>query len=189
MIRRPPTSTLFPYTTLFRSHPLFFLDYIGVGKLQAGVVEQLVAGMVEGCRENGCALLGGETAEMPDFYSPGEYDIAGFIVGLSTEHDRPGSHRVRAGDALIGLASNGFHTNGYTLLRRILFEQMELTANSAYPGARHSVVDELLRVHKTYLKSVLPMIRDGSVNALAHITGGGIADNLDRKSTRLNSSH
>ena len=162
------------------AQPLFFLDYIGVGRLEAGVVEQLVAGMVEGCRENGTALLGGETAEMPDFYQPGEYDLAGFIVGLTREHDRPGKHKVRAGNVLLGLASNGYHTNGYTLLRRILFDRMKLGVDDPFPGKEHSVGAEMLRVHRSYLKSLLPLVRDGSVNALAHITGGGIADNLER---------
>ena len=162
------------------AQPLFFLDYIGIGKLKAGVVEALVEGMVRGCQENGCALLGGETAEMPDFYQPGEYDIAGFMVGLTKEHDRPGKSKVRAGHRLLGLASNGFHTNGYTLLRHVLFEKGKLNVTDPYPGTNRTVADELLRVHRTYLQPLLPLIRDGSVSALAHITGGGIPDNLER---------
>lgn len=162
------------------AQPLFFLDYIGIGKLKAGVVEALVRGMVNGCRENGCALLGGETAEMPDFYQPGEYDIAGFMVGLTREHERPGARRVRADDLLLGLAANGFHTNGYTLLRRVLFERAGLSPEDSYPGTSRTVADELLRVHRTYLQPLLPLIRSGSVSALAHITGGGIPDNLER---------
>lgn len=162
------------------AHPLFFLDYIGMGQLESRVVEQLVGGMVSGCRENGCALLGGETAEMPDFYAPGEYDLAGFIVGLTREHQRPGRHNVRPGDVVLGLASNGFHTNGYTLLRRVLFDRLRLTVHDPYPGSERTVADELLRVHKSYLRSVLPLVREGSARALAHITGGGLADNLAR---------
>src|SRR5262245_20774914 len=162
------------------AHPLFFLDYIGLGKLEPPVVEALVRGMVAGCRENHCALLGGETAEMPGFYEPGEYDLAGFIVGLTHEHDRPGAHRVVRGDLLLGLAANGFHTNGYTLLRRILFDRLRLTIDERFPGSQRSVADELLRVHRTYLHSVLPLARDGSLHALAHITGGGIVENLER---------
>jgi phosphoribosylformylglycinamidine cyclo-ligase len=162
------------------AHPLFFLDYIGMGKLDTEVVEALVRGMVAGCRENNCALLGGETAEMPDFYAPGEYDLAGFIVGLTHEHDRPGAHRVVRGDVLLGLAANGFHTNGYTLLRPVLFDRLGLSVDDRFPGSQRSVADELLRVHRSYLQSVLPLVRDGSVHALAHITGGGIAENLER---------
>ncbi len=162
------------------AHPLFFLDYIGMGKLAPGVAEALVTGMVAGCQENNCALLGGETAELPDFYAPGEYDLAGFMVGLSREHERPGSHRVVAGDTLLGLAANGFHTNGYTLLRRVLFDRMQLGADDPYPGVHRSVADELLRVHRSYRRAVLPLVRAGSVHALAHITGGGIAENLER---------
>ena len=162
------------------AHPLFFLDYIGMGKLEPGVAEALVAGMVAGCRENGCALLGGETAELPDFYAPGEYDLAGFIVGLTHEHARPGSHRVKSGDVLLGLAANGFHTNGYTLARHVLFERLRLAPDDTFPGANRTVAEELLRVHRSYLRSVLPLIRDGSLQALAHITGGGIAENLER---------
>ncbi|MGH7467678.1 MAG: phosphoribosylformylglycinamidine cyclo-ligase [Longimicrobiales bacterium] len=162
------------------AHPLFFLDYIGMGRLESHVVEALVTGMVAGCRENDCALLGGETAEMPDFYAPGEYDLAGFIVGLTREQQRPGAHRVGRGDVLLGLAANGFHTNGYTLLRRVLFDRMKLDVHDAYPGTGRPVADELLRVHRSYLHAVLPLVRDGSAHALAHITGGGIAENLER---------
>src|SRR5688572_24977152 len=160
--------------------PLFFLDYIGMGKLETGVVEALVEGMVAGCRENGCALLGGETAELPDFYAPGEYDLAGFIVGVTSETNRPGAHRVKSGDALIGLAANGFHTNGYTLIRRVLFDRLGLAAENEYPGTGRTVGEELLRVHRSYLHAVLPLIRAQEIHALAHITGGGILENLER---------
>jgi len=162
------------------ARPLMFLDYVGMGKLEAGVVEQLVAGVAAGCRENGCALVGGETAEMPDFYAPGEYDLAGFIVGVVSETARPGAHNVREGDVLLGLASNGFHTNGYTLVRRIVFDRLGLSPESEFPGTGRTVADELLRVHRSYLKPVHPLIVDGSIHALAHITGGGIPENLDR---------
>jgi phosphoribosylformylglycinamidine cyclo-ligase len=162
------------------AHPLFFLDYIGLGQLVPTVVEEIIAGMVAGCRENGCALIGGETAQMPDFYAPGDYDLAGFIVGLTHEDDRPGKHRVRAGDALLGLAANGFHTNGYSLIRKILFDQAKLSIDSTYPGTQLTVAEELLRVHRSYLGTVLPLVRHGQVHALAHITGGGITENLER---------
>ena len=162
------------------ARPLFFLDYIGMGKLEAGVVEDIVEGVAIACRANGCALLGGETAEMPDVYAPGEYDLAGFVVGVVENLKRPGRAHVRSGDALIGLASDGFHTNGYSLIRRLLFDHLELDVNDEFPGVEGSIADVLLRPHRSYLQSVLPLIEDGSVHALAHITGGGIPENLER---------
>ncbi len=164
------------------ARPFFFLDYIGLGRLESGVVEALVAGMAEACRANGLALLGGETAEMPDFYEPGEYDLAGFIVGVAPAdpEKRPGAHRVRAGDVLVGVASDGFHTNGYSLLRRLFFDRMELGLDSEFPDLGLPIGEVLLKVHRSYLKSLLPLIEDGRVRALAHITGGGIPENLAR---------
>jgi phosphoribosylformylglycinamidine cyclo-ligase len=162
------------------ARPLFFMDYIGLGTLDEGVVRELVAGMAGACRENGCALLGGETAQMPDFYDPGEYDLAGFIVGIVEEDGRPGSHRLATGDALIALAADGFHTNGYSLLRRVLFDRLGLSLQDAFPGADRPVDEVLLRVHRSYLRPLRPLIEDGTVRALAHITGGGIQGNLDR---------
>lgn len=162
------------------ARPLFFLDYIGMGQLEPGVAEDLVAGVAAGCRENGCALLGGETAEMPDFYAPGDYDLAGFIVGVVEEDKRIGAARVSAGNVLIGIGSNGFHTNGYSLLRRVLFDRLGLGVDDAFPGSDESVTDVLLKVHRSYLGSVYPLVQAGSINALAHITGGGIPENLSR---------
>ncbi|MGH7506187.1 MAG: phosphoribosylformylglycinamidine cyclo-ligase [Longimicrobiales bacterium] len=162
------------------ARPLFFLDYIGMGRLEAGTVESIVAGLSAACIDNGCALLGGETAEMPDFYAPGEYDLAGFIVGVVEEGKRPGAHRVRRDDVLIALASNGFHTNGYSLLRRLIFDRLELTLDDEYPGTGRAVGDVLLAPHRSYLHAVLPLIETGQVHALAHITGGGIPENLVR---------
>ena len=162
------------------ARPLFFLDYIGMGALDEAVVGDLVEGLARGCRENGCALLGGETAEMPDFYAPGEYDLAGFIVGVVEEEGRPGAARVRAGDALVGIASDGFHTNGYSLLRKLLFERLGLGLDDEFPETGESVGDVLLRVHRSYLGSVGPLLDQGRIRALAHITGGGIPGNLDR---------
>ncbi|MFW5950554.1 MAG: phosphoribosylformylglycinamidine cyclo-ligase [Gemmatimonadota bacterium] len=162
------------------ARPLFFLDYIGMGTLEEGVVAEVVAGLARGCRENGCALLGGETAEMPDFYDPGEYDLAGFIVGLVEEEGRPGAHRVREGAALVGLASDGFHTNGYSLLRKLLFERLGLGLDDPFPEDGRPVGEVLLQVHRSYLHAVYPLLRDGAVQALAHITGGGIPGNLAR---------
>jgi phosphoribosylformylglycinamidine cyclo-ligase len=162
------------------ARPLFFLDYIGMGLLDARVAAELVAGFARGCRENGCALLGGETAEMPDFYQPGEYDLAGFIVGMVEEDARPGAHRVTAGQMLIALASSGFHTNGYSLLRRVLFDRLRLGVHDRYPETAETVADVLLRPHRSYLPALLPLLDNGTISALAHITGGGIPENLVR---------
>jgi phosphoribosylformylglycinamidine cyclo-ligase len=162
------------------ARPLFFLDYISMGALDEGVVESLVDGVARGCRENGCALLGGETAEMPDFYAPGDYDLAGFIVGVVEETGRPGAARAGLGDRLVGVASNGFHTNGYSLLRKLLFERLDLDLDDPFPETDATVADVLLRVHRSYLGSVHPLIATGRIHALAHITGGGIPGNVDR---------
>src|SRR5690606_18309705 len=136
--------------------------------------------LADACRANGCALLGGETAEMPDFYAPGEYDLAGFIVGVVEEGSGPGAHRVEAGQALIGVGSDGFHTNGFSLLRRLLFERLGLGVRDLFPDSDHSVGEVLLRPHRSYLRPLLPHIESGRIRALAHITGGGIPENLAR---------
>lgn len=159
--------------------PLFFLDYVAFGVLDAAVLEAVVAGVAAGCRENGCALLGGETAQMPGIYTPPDYDLAGFIVGAVEEAALLGSDRVKPGDILVGVASSGLHTNGYSLARRIVFERLGLGVADEFPeSGGASVADVLLRVHRSYLgamRSALPMI-----HALAHITGGGIPGNLNR---------
>lgn len=162
------------------ARPLFFLDYIGMGAFEPGTAEQIVAGVATGCLENGCALIGGETAEMPDFYAPGEYDLAGFIVGVVSEHERLGAHRVQRGDVLLGLGANGFHTNGYSLVRKILFGNLGLSVSDKFPGHDQSIGDVLLRVHRSYLPSLQPLLANEALHALAHITGGGIPENLDR---------
>lgn len=162
------------------ARPLFFLDYIGLGRLEEGVVEALVSGVTAGCRENGCALLGGETAEMPDFYAPGEYDLAGFIVGSVEADARPGAHLVREGDTLVALGSDGFHTNGYSLLRRLLFDRLRLTVDDPFPDAQATVGDVLLRLHRSYLPALGSRLNTDRIHALAHITGGGIEGNLHR---------
>jgi phosphoribosylformylglycinamidine cyclo-ligase len=161
------------------ARPLF-LDYVGMGVLEPGVIEQIVGGVAAGCLENGCALSGGETAEMPDFYAPGEYDLAGFIVGVVEDSKRIGKHRVQQGDVLLGLASNGFHTNGYSLVRKIVFEKLGLKTDSKYPNTSETVADVLLRVHRSYLAPLESLLAAERVHALAHITGGGIPENLDR---------
>lgn len=158
--------------------PLFFLDYVAFGKLEPAVVEQVVAGVAAGCRENTCALMGGETAEMPGLYTPPDYDLAGFIVGCVEEDAVLGSARVRDGDVLIGLASSGLHTNGYSLARRIVTERMGLGVNDPFPQLGVSVADALLAVHVSYLNALRPVL--GRVHALAHITGGGLPGNLNR---------
>jgi phosphoribosylformylglycinamidine cyclo-ligase len=160
------------------ARPLFFLDYVGVGRLEPGVVEALVSGVARGCRANGCALLGGETAEMPDMYAPGEYDLAGTIVGVVEEERVLDGRSIRAGDAIVALASNGLHTNGYSLARRILFDRMGLGPDDAFPEEDGSVADVLLRVHRSYLRPLTPLLE--RVRGLAHITGGGLTDNVPR---------
>jgi len=162
------------------ARPLFFLDYVGVGKLEPGVVEELVSGVARGCRENGCALLGGETAEMPDMYAPGEYDLAGTIVGMVEEDRVLDGRAIRPGDAIVALASSGLHTNGYSLARRIVFDRMGLAPDSPFPEEDGSVADVLLRVHKSYLRSLYPLLEAGRVRGLAHVTGGGLVDNVPR---------
>jgi phosphoribosylformylglycinamidine cyclo-ligase len=158
--------------------PLFFLDYVAFGALVPDVVESVVRGVAAGCRENGCALLGGETAEMPGVYTPPDYDVAGFIVGCVEEAAVLGPARVRAGDVLIGLASNGLHTNGYSLARRIVSERMKLAPHDTFPGFAGTVAEVLLRVHRSYLAALRPML--GTIHAMAHITGGGLPGNLNR---------
>ena len=158
--------------------PLFFLDYVGFGKLIPEVLEQVVTGVTVGCRENGCCLSGGETAELPGVYTPPDYDLAGFIVGYVEETAVLGSERVVEGDHLIALESSGLHTNGYSLARRIVSERMHLTALDEFPGESATVAEVLLRVHRSYLKALQPVL--SHVHAMAHITGGGLPGNLNR---------
>jgi phosphoribosylformylglycinamidine cyclo-ligase len=158
--------------------PLFFLDYVAFGKLEPAVVEGVVAGVAAGCRENGCALIGGETAEMPGVYTPPDYDLAGFIVGMVEESRVLGAERVRQGDVLIGLASTGLHTNGYSLARRIVADRMRLGVHDRFPGTDRSVADVLLAVHRSYVSAVRPVL--DHIHAMAHITGGGLPGNLNR---------
>lgn len=158
--------------------PLFFLDYVAFGKLEPVVVEQIVAGIARGCVENGCALAGGETAEMPGVYTPPDYDLAGFIVGIVEEADVLGSHRAKAGDVLVALPSAGLHTNGYSLARKIVSERMGLGPKDRFPGSELSVADTLLAEHRSYLAALRPVLK--KVHSMAHITGGGLPGNLDR---------
>jgi phosphoribosylformylglycinamidine cyclo-ligase len=159
--------------------PLFFLDYVAFGKLVPDVVEAIVRGVAAGCRENGCALVGGETAEMPGLYAPPDYDLAGFIVGAVEEGRVVSPARARDGDVLVGLASTGLHTNGYSLARAIVRDRMHLGPHDAWPAADGATVaDVLLAVHRSYLPILRPVL--GHVHTMAHITGGGIPGNLDR---------
>ncbi|HUR91220.1 MAG TPA: phosphoribosylformylglycinamidine cyclo-ligase [Gemmatimonadaceae bacterium] len=158
--------------------PLFFLDYVAFGKLEAEVAEAVVAGVAAGCRENGCALVGGETAEMPGLYTPPDYDLAGFIVGCVEESATLGASRVKAGDVVVALGSSGLHTNGYSLARRVLFDRLGLGVDDRFPDSSDSVADVLLAVHRSYLRVLAPVLP--RVHAMAHITGGGIPGNLDR---------
>ena len=158
--------------------PLFFLDYVAFGKLEPAVAEAVVAGVAAGCRENGCALIGGETAEMPGFYTPPDYDLAGFIVGYVEENRILGSHAVQPDDVLIGLPSSGLHTNGYSLARKIISERLKLRMGDAFPGGGGTVADVLLAEHRSYLTALKPVL--DRVHAMAHITGGGLPENLDR---------
>ncbi|HEV7993685.1 MAG TPA: phosphoribosylformylglycinamidine cyclo-ligase [Gemmatimonadaceae bacterium] len=158
--------------------PLFFLDYFAAGTLVPEVVEGVVTGIAAGCRENGCSLVGGETAEMPGIYTPPDYDLAGFIVGCVEEDAILGADRVEEGDVLLGLASNGLHTNGYSLARRIVAERMQLTVSDPFPGENASVADVLLRIHRSYLPLLRPVL--GKIHGMAHITGGGLPGNVNR---------
>jgi phosphoribosylformylglycinamidine cyclo-ligase len=160
--------------------PLFFLDYIATGKLRPELVGEILEGLVKACRENGCALLGGETAEMPGIYAEGDYDLAGTIVGVVDRPKMLDGSKVSEGDLLIGLPSSGLHTNGYSLARKIFFEEMGLTPQSVVQELGGTVADALLAVHRSYLKPVLPLAENLLLSAMAHITGGGFTDNIPR---------
>lgn len=162
------------------AEPLFFLDYLAVGKLQPEQVEEIVTGVAEGCREAGCALLGGETAEMPGFYAAGEYDLAGFAVGLVNRPDIIDGSAIRAGDIVIGLASNGLHSNGYSLARKVLLEGANLMLTDFQPGLGVTLAEEMLRPTQIYVKPVLKALKKFTVRGMANITGGGLPGNLPR---------
>ena len=162
------------------ARPIFFLDYLATGAMDEHVVTQVVTGVALACKENACALLGGETAQMPDFYADDEYDLAGFIVGVVGRDEVLDGSRVQEGDVLIGLPSSGLHTNGYTLARKIVFDQMGLKVDDEMPELERSVADVLLDVHRSYLPVLGPLLKGDRVHGLAHITGGGIPGNLPR---------
>jgi phosphoribosylformylglycinamidine cyclo-ligase len=161
------------------ARPLFFLDYIGAGRLDPAVFSQILRGFTKACLGAGCALIGGETAQMPGMYQPGEYDLAGTIVGVVDRRKMIDGSRIRPGDAVLGLASNGLHTNGYSLARKVLFETMGLSTASRVDGLKGTLGDELLRVHRNY-QPLLARAPAGMIKGLAHVTGGGLVDNLPR---------
>ena len=162
------------------AEPLFFLDYFGTGRLSPEVAESVVSGMAQACRENGCALLGGETAEMPGFYADGEYDLAGFIVGVVERERLISGRTIVPGDVLVGVPSSGLHSNGYSLARQIVFDELKLTIDSHVSEIGGTVGDVLLEPHRSYLSLVQPLLGAGRIKGMAHITGGGITENLPR---------
>ncbi|MDN5347823.1 MAG: phosphoribosylformylglycinamidine cyclo-ligase [Clostridia bacterium] len=162
------------------AEPLFFLDYLAVGRLIPEQVEKIVSGVAEGCCRAGCALLGGETAEMPGFYAPGEYDLAGFAVGVVDRDRLLDGSRIAAGQAVVGLASNGLHSNGYSLVRRVLLEEAGLQLDKYCPSLGCTLGEELLRPTRIYVKPLLPLLTGGLIAGLAHITGGGLVENPPR---------
>jgi phosphoribosylformylglycinamidine cyclo-ligase len=164
------------------AQPLFFLDYVGAGHLEPKNLAQLVKGLASACRDNGCALLGGETAEMPGFYQPGDYELVGFVVGLVDRQSLIDGSRIRPGDLLVGLPSSGLHTNGYSLARQVIFERLGLGVGDKLPGTsyKQSAGELLLTPHRSYLGAIAPLLGNPAIHALAHITGGGLTDNLPR---------
>lgn len=160
--------------------PLFFLDYIGIGKLVPDVIEQIVKGLSKACKQAGCALIGGETAELPEFYQKGEYDLVGCIVGVVEKKRIVDGSGICPGDQIIGLKSNGLHTNGYSLARNVFFKRGRLGVNSYLKELKTTVGKELLKVHRCYAPSILPLLEKFKIKGIAHITGGGIQGNLKR---------
>jgi phosphoribosylformylglycinamidine cyclo-ligase len=162
------------------ARPLFFLDYIGCARMEPGRIAAIVEGVARGCRANGCALLGGETAEMPGLYRGDDYDLAGFIVGAVEAERRLDGSAIRPGDLVLGLASSGLHTNGYSLARKIVFEERGLGFDDELPGTGRTVAEALLAVHRSYLRPVGPLLDEVLVNGLVHVTGGGFEGNIPR---------
>ena len=160
--------------------PLFFMDYLATGTLDSAIAEKVVEGIADACKHNGCALIGGETAEMPGFYPDGEYDLAGFIVGVVEREKIITGKDVQIGDIILGLPSNGLHTNGYSLARKLLFEVAHYSADTYVNEVKNKVGNELMRTHKSYWPALRKLIDGQCVAALAHITGGGITENLPR---------
>ena len=162
------------------AEPLFFLDYLATGRLLPEKAASIVKGIAEGCRQAGCALIGGETAEMPGFYADGEYDIAGFAVGVVDRDNIIDGASIAVGNRLIGIASSGLHSNGYSLARKLVFERMGLAIDSELPGTGRTVAEELLTPTRIYIRSILNLLKDHTINGIAHITGGGLLENIPR---------
>lgn len=162
------------------AEPLFFLDYLATGKLLPEQAAAVVKGIAEGCRQAGCALIGGETAEMPGFYSDGEYDIAGFAVGVVDRDRIIDGSGISVGNRLIGIASSGLHSNGYSLARKLVFERMGLSIDSVVPGTGRTVAEELLVPTRIYIRSIQNLLKNYTINGIAHITGGGLLENVPR---------
>jgi phosphoribosylformylglycinamidine cyclo-ligase len=160
--------------------PLFFLDYIGAGEVKPEMMAEIVKGLAKGCFENGCVLIGGETAEMPGIYSAGEFDVAGTIIGVVERDFLITGETILPGDILLGLPSQGLHTNGYSLARQICFENLGLTPQDNVPGLNRTIGDELLAPHCSYYRQIYPLIPQKVIKGLAHITGGGFYDNIPR---------
>jgi len=162
------------------AEPLFFLDYIATGKMHVERNVSIIEGIVNGCKEAGCALIGGETAEMPDFYKEDEYDLAGFCVGVVDADKIVDGSEIRVGDRIIGIASNGIHSNGFSLARKVLFEKGNLAVHDNIFELGHSIGTELLRPTKIYVKSILNLVKNFTIKGIIHITGGGFIDNIPR---------
>ncbi|MDD2455610.1 MAG: phosphoribosylformylglycinamidine cyclo-ligase [Kiritimatiellae bacterium] len=162
------------------AEPLFFLDYIGAARFETDVFKDLVAGLCKACKENGCALLGGETAEMPGLYPQGEYDLVGTIVGMVSRTKVITGEKIKPGDVLIGLPSGGLQTNGFSLARKVIFDQCGMMPQDLIPGTRSTVADALLAVHRSFLRPVQALLKKVPVQGMAHITGGGFVDNIPR---------
>ena len=165
---------------VYGARPLFFLDYLASGRVEPKIVGEVISGVLDGCLENEMVLLGGETAEMPGFYQEGEYDIAGFIVGIVGRDNVVDGKTIRKGDLLVGLPSTGLHTNGYSLARHIVFEKLNLKASSTVSELAAPIGEELLRVHRSYLKPVQALLEGKLLKGMAHITGGGLLENIPR---------
>jgi phosphoribosylformylglycinamidine cyclo-ligase len=160
--------------------PLFFLDYIGTTNLSPVIMRDIIKGLSRGCKKAGCALIGGEMAEMPGFYNPGEYDLVGFVVGVVEKNKIIDGRKIKSGDQILGLRSNGLHTNGYSLAREVIFKLGKFDAEDTVDQLKSTVGNELLKIHKSYLKPISQVLRNHKINGMAHITGGGIAGNLIR---------
>ncbi|MGM7683267.1 phosphoribosylformylglycinamidine cyclo-ligase [Bacillus sp. SM2101] len=162
------------------AEPMFFLDYIACGKSSPEKIEAIVKGIADGCEQAGCALIGGETAEMPGMYDEEEYDLAGFTVGVAEKNKLVTGEAIKEGDVLIGLSSNGIHSNGYSLVRKILLEEAQLDLTNTYGDCTSALGEELLRPTKIYVKPILSLLKQSQVNGMAHITGGGFDENIPR---------